>query len=268
MTLQEQAWASVSPATVLQELQQKHSLKVEGDKLIVSPPPSPRLTFQIRRYKAKLLELMGAGKTVQERIAEAQAALGWKVKPNYEDEERKTIQGEPEQSVGIAMDFDPADTLEPEAQAPWPAPVVDRQVLEHYCQHEQAQHYRRKVNGEVVVQRLCPDCGRNMQGPRRFTKPSKRSAVPWWPEDTPVQPDPDAETDALVEWWAGIEGTLTDGCLWSLGVTVDHAATFRRSINELIGLWKLGDTDLGLKAQLTAHQRYREGSKDALLQRV
>jgi len=63
MTLQEQAWSSVSPANVLKELQSKHQIKVDGDKLIVMPAPSPRLSFQIRRYKPKLLELLGHGQT-------------------------------------------------------------------------------------------------------------------------------------------------------------------------------------------------------------
>lgn len=264
MTLQEQAWASASPTAVLAELRRLHTLAVDGEKLTVSPPPSPRLTFQIKRYKPKLLELMGVGKTIAERIQEAQQKLGWKSAPASpdqleRDEERRSIQAESAYR-GKSITFSYEEWDKP-VQPPWPTPVIDRRVMEVYCQHGQAQQYRRKVDGTVVVQVLCPDCGRNMKGPRGFVEPRKRSTVPWWPKDTPIVPDPDAETDALVEWWGGVENDLVDGGIFSQGETIIDAKKCRRSINELIGLWKLGCTDCGLKAQLWAHKRYLEASK-------
>lgn len=272
MTLQEQAWASVSPGNVLKELQSKHQLKVDGDKLIVSPPPGERLTFQIRRYKQKLLELMGAGKTLAERITEAQEQLGWKVnkpsittpstklgetnlaEPNEGEEERLSIVTEGSYK-GKAITFDPAE-LETPVEAPWPAPVIDRSIQQHYCQHKAAGEYRRKVDDTVVVQLLCPECGHNLKGPRRNKPYLKRTNIPWWPKDSQVIPDPDAPTDELVEWWATVEPAVTDGSIFSPGVTVANAKGFKASINELIGLWRLGEPDIGLSAQLTAHRTY------------
>lgn len=255
MTLQEQAWSSVSPGNVLKELQSKHQLKVDGDKLIVSPPPGPRLTFQIRRYKQKLLELMGAGKTTAERIQEAQQQLGWEVPADdYQQEERLAIVTEGSHK-GKAITFDPAE-LETPVEAPWPAPVIDRSIQQQYCQHKAAGEYRRKVEGTVVVQLLCPECGHNLKGPRRNKPYLKRINIPWWPKDSQVIPDPDAPTDELVEWWATVEPAVTDGSIFSPGVTVGDARSFRASINELIGLWRLGDPDHGLSAQLMAHKTY------------
>lgn len=252
MTLQEQAWASVSPGNVLKELQSKHQLKVDGDKLIVSPPPGPRLTFQIRRYKQKLLELMGAGKTLAERITEAQQQLGWKTPEDQEERLSIVTEGS---YKGKAITFDPAE-LETTVQAPWPTPVIDRSIQQHYCQHKAAGEYRRKVEGTVVVQLLCPECGHNLKGPRRNKPYLKRTNIPWWPKDSQVIPDPDAHTDELVEWWATVEPAVTDGSTFSSGVTVIDARAFRATINEQIGLWRLGEPDLGLSAQLTAHRTY------------
>lgn len=254
MTLQEQAWASASPATVLAELQRLHTLNVDGDRLTVSPPPGPRLTFQIKRYKPKLLELMGAGQTVQERIREAQERLGWKAPPTEESAEREAIQSEPAVSAAM-IDFNP-DSWAPTATPEWPTPVIDRRVLEEYCQHPEAQAFRRKLDRTTVVQLLCPACGKNLKGPRREIFAGKRSAVPWWPAESPVVPDPDAELDELAEWWSGVEGRLVDGAVFSPGVAILDATKARASLNEQIALWRLGEPDMGLSAQLKAHRAY------------
>lgn len=258
MTLQEQAWASASPQAVLAELQKLHKLTIEGDKIALDTAPSLRLAFQIRRHKPKLLELLGASKTIQERISEAQKALGWKDKPEVDYVERKAIQSEPELAKAIPCDFDP-DTWEPTCAAPWETPEIDRSVKEFYCQHPEPKHFRRQVKGSVVIQLLCPECGHNLKGPRRYTPTGKRSTVPWWPEDSPVVPDPDAETDELVEWWQTAQAEITDGSIFSQGVKVDDASKFRERINELIALWRLGDPDFGLRAQLKAHKAWRDG---------
>lgn len=255
MTLQEQAWASVSPDNVLKELQTKHQIKVDGDKLIVMPAPSPRLTFQIRRYKQKLMELMGAGKTTAQRITEAQQQLGWQTSTQDEDysqDERLAIVTEASHK-GKPITFDPAE-LETTVEPPWPTPVIERD--KSLCPHPIPGHYRVKADDKVVVKYLCPDCGHNLKGPRRSTPPAKRSTVPWWPKDSQVIPDPDAATDELVEWWATVEPSITDGCTFSQGIIVDNASRFKASINELIGLWRLGDSDHGLSAQLIAHRAY------------
>jgi len=254
MTLQEQAWASVSPANVLAELQSKHKIKVDGDKLLVMPAPSPRLTFQIRRYKQKLLELMGIGKTLAQRITEAQQQLGWKVTTDddYSQEERLSIVTE-NSHKGKAITFDPAE-LETMVQPPWPTPEIERD--KSLCPHPVPGYYRVKVDGQAVVKYLCPECGHNLKGPRRGTPPAKRSTVPWWPKDSQITPDPDAATDELVEWWNNTEASITDGCTFSPGVTVGNARQFKASINEQIGLWRLGGAVTGFIAQLTAHRAY------------
>lgn len=253
MTLQEQAWASASPGIVLKELQSKYVLKVDGDKLIVSPPPGERLTFQIRRYKVKLLELMGAGKTVQQRIREAQEQLRWDVSTDtYSQEERLGIVTEGSYK-GKPITFDPAE-LETTVEPPWSTPEIKRD--KSLCSHPVPGYYRVKVDGRAVVKYLCPECGHNLKGPRRGTPPAKRSTVPWWPKDSQVTPDPDAATDELVEWWNSTEASITDGCTFSPGVTIGNAKQFKAAINEQIGLWRLGGAVTGFVSQLTAHRAY------------
>ncbi len=251
--LQQQAWSSVSPESVLQELTRLHQLKVDGELLTVTPAPCPRLAFQIRRFKATILELLGAGKTREERCNEAWRRLG--VDPDtYQAKEREAIQQESNYK-GLSM-F-PLPTESPPAMEPgW---GILKVIREEYCQHKEAAHYRVKVDGKAVVKLLCPKCGHNLRGPRRMAPVKKRTEVPWWPEGGPIVPDPDAQTDALVEWWDTVEANVTDGTVFSQGVTVMDARKFKQTITELIGLWKLGDPDLGLKAQLLAHKKHLEG---------
>ena len=249
--MQEQAWASVSPSMVLQELTQSYQLKVDGDRLTVAPAPGPRLTFQIRRIKAKILELMGAGKTTRQRVDEAWKARGVDV-DTYQVQERESYKLEASYKGPIT--FPPMEES-PEVQQPWETPIIER-IKQEYCQHTNAGHYRVKTEDGSQIKLLCPDCGRNMKGPRRFTEPKKRSTIPWWPKGSKVTPDPDAETDALVEGWSSVEADVADGCTFSQGIVIDDAGQFKQNITELIGLWKLGDPDHGLKAQLLAHKRH------------
>lgn len=253
MTLQEQAWASVSPASVLGELKKAHTVKIDGDKLIVSPPPAPKLAWQIRHNKPKLMELLGHGKTLSQRITEAQEQLGWKTVE--EKEERLAIQTEHayrDKCITFSYGANESKLVE----APWPAPVIDRSIQQQYCQHRTAGEYRRNVDGQVIVQLLCPECGHNLKGPRSNKPYQKRTNIPWWPENSPVIPDPDAPTDELVEWWQTVEANVTDGSIFSPGITVGCSKQFKASLTELIGLWRLGDPDIGLSAQLGAHRAY------------
>lgn len=253
--LQEQSWSSVAPGAVLKELQAGYTLKIDGERLTVAPVPCPRLAFQIRRHKPKLLELLGVGKTVAQRVDEAWKARGVDTS-SYQAQERESIRLETQFKGPITF---PAVEESPEVEPPWDTPVIER-IKQEYCQHANAGHYRVKVDGETQVKLLCPDCGHNLKGPRRFTEPKKRSTVPWWPKDSTVTPDPDAETDALVEWWASVECNLADGMIFSQGITVCDAIAFRRTMTEQIGLWRLGDPEHGLKAQLMAHKLYLEKS--------
>lgn len=251
--LQEQAWNSAKPESVLLELQKQYTIEATKDTIKVTPKPNERLCYQIKRYKPKLLELLGAGKTTRQRIDDAWRSMG--VDPDtYQAQERQAIQSEHDYKCTASF---PVPQESPPVEAPWPSPVIDR-VKQDYCQHLGAAHYRIKTDHGAVVKYLCPGCGHNMKGPRRFTEARKRSTVPWWPADAQVVPDPDAETDALVEWWNTVEGSIVDGMVISQAITITNAGTFKRTMTESIALWKFGDPDHGLKAQLQAIKKHME----------
>lgn len=251
--LQQQAWDSVSPTSVLLELKTKYTIEATADTIKVTPKPNDRLCYQIKRYKSKLLELLGVGKTTRQRVDEAWKSKG--IDPDtYQAQERQALQTEDDFKGPITF---PMPQESPAVEPPWDSPVIIR-VKQDYCQHQAATHYRVKEDHGIVVKLLCPDCGRNMRGPRRFSEAKKRSTVPWWPVGSKVTPDPDAETDALVEWWNNIEHNIVDGMTLSRGVVVGDAVAYRRSMTELIALWKFGDPDHGLKAQLKAHKKHME----------
>lgn len=252
--LQEQAWATVAPGMVLKELQTGYQLKVNGQSLTITPAPCPRLAFQIRRHKVTLLELMGAGKTREERCKDGWRKLG--IDPDtYQVEERTCLQQKNDYK-GIAAFPVPTETPDP-GEPEW---GILKVIREEYCKHKDAQHYRVKDEGKIVVKLLCPECGHNLRGPRRMDSVKKRTDIPWWPKESPVQPDPDAETDALVEWWDTAEGNIIDGAVFCPGVTIANAGQFKRTMTELIGLWKLGESGAGLHAQLFSHKKYLEGA--------
>lgn len=277
--LRQQAWDTVKPETVLTELRQKrYQLRIEGQFLYVEPLPGERLTYLVRKHKPAILDLMGReahrdpytpekADPIKDAVLKLFRAHGW---PEGGKEREEILQlGEAFDTAYQWRDMagvrhawveiekfyrrqNSQDYLRPEEL---------RELKEWGCEHSGAQLYRVRTTEGTVVKHLCPACGKNLKGPRREVKPRKRADIPWWPEGADALPDPDAEVDELIEWWGTVEHETVNNSTWSPGVTVLESNTFRQSINELVALWKLGDTAPGLEARLRAHKTFREAKK-------